>query len=323
MDNTYDIIIVGGGPIGMACALEAAKSNKRYLILEKGCLVNSLYHYPTNMQFFSSSELLELDDIPFTSIENRPKRNEALEYYRRIVQSRQLQINLFEEVLSVTKQQTFSVVTSKATYTAADVIIATGFYDLPNYLNIAGESLAKVAHYYRDPHYYSGQKVVVIGGSNSAVDAALECYRKGAEVSLVVRAKELGSNVKYWVRPDIENRIAEGAIRVYYESEVTEITADGVFVQTPTETLHLENDFVLALIGYRPNLPFLESLGIALSADKNRRPHYNPQTMETNVERLYLAGVVCGGLDTHQWFIENSRIHAQQIMRHIEARQSD
>ncbi len=319
MQNVYDLIIIGAGPIGIACALEAKKKNKSYLILEKGCLVNSLYHYPTQMQFFSSSELLELDNIPFTSIENRPKRNEALEYYRRIVQSRDLKIQLFEEVLTIHKSDIFHIQTCKAGYTATHVIVATGFYDVPNYLNIPGEELAKVAHYYKDPHYYAQQKVVVVGGSNSSVDAALECYRKGAEVTLVIRDKSIGSHVKYWVRPDIENRIAEGAIQVYYESYLKEIDADCVSIETPNGRVQLANDFVLALIGYRPNIDFLERIGVHFSPDAKKVPTYDPKSMETNISGLYLAGVVCGGLDTHQWFIENSRIHAVQILNHIDS----
>lgn len=323
MLNTYDLIIVGCGPIGIACALEAKKRNLTYLIIEKGCLVNSLYNYPTNMQFFSSSELLELDQIPFTSIENRPKRNEALEYYRRIVQSRQLQVQLFEEVDSITKNgNLFTILTEKASYQAKHVILATGFYDVPNYLNIPGEDLPKVTHYYKDPHFYSQQRVVVVGGSNSSVDAALECYRKGAQVSLVIRDEKIGSHVKYWVRPDIENRIAEGAIKVYYQSQLTAIEPQQVSLETPDGLLTIDNDFVLALIGYRPNIAFLEKMGIEFSQDGKKVPIYNSETMETHIAGLYLAGVVCGGLDTHQWFIENSRIHALQILSHMEAKQT-
>ncbi|MBW3517592.1 YpdA family putative bacillithiol disulfide reductase [Flavobacterium sp. NKUCC04_CG] len=318
MNHFYDIIIIGAGPIGIACALEAKKKNKSYLILEKGCLVNSLYHYPTQMQFFSSSELLELDNIPFTSIENRPKRNEALEYYRRIVESRDLKIQLFEEVLGVYKTDFFNIQTTKANYTATQVIVATGFYDVPNYLHVPGEELTKVAHYYKDPHYYAQQKVVVVGGSNSSVDAALECYRKGAKVTMVIRDKAIGSHVKYWVRPDIENRISEGSIQVFYESHLTEIYSDRVSIATPNGLFELANDFVLALIGYRPNIEFLERIGVCFSSDSKKVPAYDPQSMETNIKGLYLAGVVCGGLDTHQWFIENSRIHAKQILNHID-----
>lgn len=315
----FDIIIVGGGPIGIACGLEAKKKGLSYLIIEKGCLVNSLYHYPVNMQFFSSSELLELDNIPFISKETKPRRSEALEYYRRVTTTNELNINLFETVIDTTKDTDglFQIKTSKDQYTAKDVIIATGFYDIPNPLNIVGEDLPKVSHYYTDPHYYAGMDVVVVGASNSSVDAALECYRKGAKVTMVVRDKEISSHVKYWVKPDIENRIAEGSITALFNSSLTEITTNTVIINTNNEEVTIKNDFVLALTGYRPNFVFLEQLGVTFSTDENRTPTYNTETMETNVSNLYLAGVVCGGLNTHTWFIENSRIHAVTILNHI------
>jgi len=313
-----DIVIVGGGPIGIACGLEAEKNGLSYVILEKGPIVNSLFNYPVNMQFFSSSERLEIDDIPFISNEAKPKRNEALEYYRRIVTSNNLKIRLFEKVDDVQKiDGYFKVVTDKNEYSGANVIIATGFYDLPNLLDIPGENLAKVSHYYKDPHYYASQKLAVIGASNSAIDAALECFRKGAEVTLIIREPEVGKRVKYWVRPDIINRIEEGSIKAYYNSEVTEILTDKIKVSSPEGEMELENNFVLALTGYRPNFAFLEKLGIQLSADEKRLPQYNQSTMETNIEGLYLAGVICGGMETHKWFIENSRIHAKMIIRAV------
>ncbi|WP_121966018.1 YpdA family putative bacillithiol disulfide reductase [Myroides sp. N17-2] len=315
----FDIIIIGGGPIGIACGLEAKNKGLSYLIIEKGCLVNSLYHYPVNMQFFSSSELLELDNIPFISKENKPRRSEALEYYRRVTTTNTLNIHLFETVLSSTKNNEglFEVNTSKDNYTAKDVIIATGFYDIPNPLNIPGENLTKVSHYYTDPHYYAGMDVVVVGASNSSVDAALECYRKGANVTMVIRDKEISSHVKYWVKPDIENRIAEGSITALFNSSITEITDNTIIIKGNNEEMTIKNDFVLALTGYRPNFVFLEQLGVTISTDENRTPTYNTETMETNVSNLYLAGVVCGGLNTHTWFIENSRIHAVTILNHI------
>lgn len=315
----FDIIIIGGGPIGIACGLEAKKNGLSYLIIEKGCLVNSLYHYPVNMQFFSSSELLELDKIPFISKENKPRRSEALEYYRRVVTTNELSINLFETVLETTKNSEglFDVKTSKDNYIAKDIIVATGFYDIPNPLNIPGEHLPKVSHYYTDPHYYAGMDVVVVGASNSSVDAALECYRKGANVTMVVRDKEISSHVKYWVKPDIENRIKEGSITALFNSNIKEITDNTVIINTNNEELTIKNDFVLALTGYRPNFAFLKQLGVTISNDANQTPTYNTETMETNVTNLYLAGVVCGGLNTHTWFIENSRIHAVTILTHI------
>lgn len=314
----YDVVIVGGGPIGIACGLAAKKKRLSYVIIEKGCIVNSLYHYPSTMQFFSSSDKLEIDNIPFISNEPKPKRNEALEYYRRIVTSNSLTIQLFETVLRVEKKDDFfTVATSKNTYTSKNCIIATGFYDIPNYLNVPGEKLDKVAHYYKDPHFYAAQKVAVIGASNSAIDAALECYRKGAEVSLLIRGKEVGQRVKYWVRPDIINRIEEGSITAYYESTVTEITPNAIRFQTPAGSKTIANDYVLALTGYRPNFDFLTKIGVNLSKDEKRLPQYNATTMETNVKGLFLAGVICGGMETHKWFIENSRIHAQQIIAAI------
>lgn len=314
----FDVIIVGGGPIGIACGLEAKKKGLSYVILEKGPIVNSLFNYPVNMQFFSSSEKLEIDGIPFISNEAKPKRNEALEYYRRIVTSNQLDIHLFEKVEKVEKRDgCFAVISNKDSYSASNVIVATGFYDLPNTMKVPGEDLLKVSHYYDDPHFYASQKLAVVGASNSAIDAALECWRKGAEVSLIIRGPEVGKRVKYWVRPDIINRIEEGSIKAYYNSTVKEIRETEILIDTPDGTLTLENDFVLALTGYKPNFAFLKKLGIELSDDGKKLPTYNPETMETNVNGLYLAGVICGGMETHKWFIENSRIHAKIIMNAI------
>ena len=314
----FDVVIIGGGPIGIACGLEAQKKGLRYVILEKGPIVNSLFNYPINMQFFSSSEKLEIDNIPFISKEAKPKRNEALEYYRRIVTSNQLKINLFEKVETVEKLgDAFQIKTSKDEYQAANVILATGFYDLPNTINVPGEDLPKVSHYYKDPHFYASQKLAVIGASNSAIDAALECWRKGAEVTLVIRGPEVGQRLKYWVRPDIINRIEEGSIKALYNANVKEIRTTSLLVSTPEGEIEIANDFVLALTGYMPNFDFLENLGVELSEDEKRLPNYNPETMESNVEGLYLAGVICGGMETHKWFIENSRIHAPIIINSI------
>lgn len=314
----YDVIIVGGGPIGIACGLEAKTKGLTYVILEKGPIVNSLFNYPVNMQFFSSSEKLEIDGIPFISNEAKPKRNEALEYYRRIVTSNQLDIQLFEKVDNVSKKEgRFTVISNKNTYSALNVVIATGFYDLPNRMNVPGEDLPKISHYYHDPHFYASQKLAIVGASNSAIDAALECWRKGAEVSLIIRGPEVGGRVKYWVRPDIINRIEEGSIKAYYNTTIKEIRETEILIDTPEGQIALENDFVLALTGYKPNFAFLKKLGIELSEDVKKLPQYNPETMETNVDGLYLAGVICGGMETHKWFIENSRIHAKIIMTAI------
>ena len=319
MDALLDVVIIGGGPIGIACGLEAKKKELSYVILEKGPIVNSLFNYPVNMQFFSSSERLEIDDIPFISKEAKPKRDEALEYYRRIVTGNDLNIHLFEKVTNAKKQNGhFEVQTPKGTYLSKNIIVATGFYDLPNLLNVPGEALPKVSHYYKDPHFYAGQKVAVVGASNSAIDAALECWRKGAEVRLIIRGPEVGQRVKYWVRPDIINRIEEGSITAHYNSTVSEIRENELVLDTPKGELVLVNDFVLALTGYKPNFEFLETLGITLSQDNKRLPTYDPESMETNIRGLYLAGVICGGMETHKWFIENSRIHAKIIMAHIQ-----
>lgn len=314
----FDIIIIGGGPIGIACAIEAKKAKLNYTILEKGPLVNSLYHYPVNMTFFSTSEKLELNEIPFISKSAKPDKQEALEYYRRIAISQGLSIKLFELVKSVSKTSSgFELKSSKDSYQTKNVIVATGFYDIPNFLNVPGEELDKVSHYYGDPHYYAGLKTVIVGASNSAIDAALEIYRKGGKVTLIVRKNEIGKRVKYWVRPDIINRIEEGSIKVYYSSEIKEIKEKEVLIKTPHGTISLENDFVLALTGYRPNLTFLAAMGIKLSADETKKPQYEEETMESNVAGIYLAGVICGGMETHKWFIENSRVHAKKIIADV------
>jgi len=314
----FDVIIIGGGPIGIACGLEAQKKGLRYIIFEKGPIVNSLYNYPVNMQFFSTSEKLEIDGIPFISNAAKPSRGEALEYYRRITTSNKLHIKLFEKVENVLKKETlFEVKTNKGAYQSKNVVVASGFYDIPKTLNIPGEKLAKVSHYYKEPHFYAGQKLAIIGASNSAIDAALECYRKGAEVTLIIRGAEIGQRVKYWVRPDIINRIEEGSIKVFYNSKVTAIENDKIIVNTSNERIEIANDFVLALTGYQPNFSFLERMGIELSKDDKKLPVYNLETMETNINGIYLAGVICGGMETHKWFIENSRVHAKMIVNSI------
>jgi thioredoxin reductase (NADPH) len=313
----FDILIIGGGPIGIACGLAAQKAGLSFLIVEKGCLVNSLYNYPSTMTFFSTSEKLEIGGIPFVTISNKPTRAEALEYYRRVATSNHLPINLFEEVTGLKKEgDIFTITTAKATYQAKKVILSTGFYDIAVTLDIPGENLPKVKHYYKDPHYYAMQKVVVVGSSNSAIDVALETYRKGADVTLVIRDNEVSQRVKYWVRPDIINRIKEGSIKAYFNSHLKAIREQEVEIETPNGTITIPNDFVMAMTGYRPNFEFLKKLGVTLADDKFI-PQYDPATMETNLPGLYLAGVVCGGLDTHLWFIENSRIHADMIVKDI------
>ncbi len=316
----YDLLIIGGGPIGLACGLEAEQAGLRYVILEKGTLVNSLYRYPANMTFFSTSDRLEIGEVPFVSNNAKPTRNEALEYYRRVADSRRLNVRLFEEVQKVEQDPLtagYRVTTTKESYQTANIVLATGFYDLPVKLGVPGEDLPKVTHYYAEPHFYYQQKVVVVGANNSAVDAALETYRKGAAVTMVVRAAEIGQRVKYWARPDIVNRIQEGSIQAYYNSALHAIRPLEVDIQTPAGIVTLANDFVIAATGYQPNFAFLRQIGIELSDDEKLYPTYNPDTQESNLPGIYLAGVVCGGMDTHVWFIENSRVHARQIINNL------
>ena len=319
MTGQYDLIIVGGGPIGLACAIEAQKKKLRYLIIEKGAIVNSIFNYPLYMTFFSTAERLEIGNIPFNCLAPKPGRQEALEYYRNIHRYFNFSIHLFEKVNTVLKleNKSFKITTDKSSYEAKNVVIATGFYDIPIEMNVKGEELSKVRHYYKEAHEYAFRNVLVVGANNSSVDAALECWRKGANVTMVIRKNEINNRVKYWVKPDIENRIAEGSIKAYFESNITEILENEVEIATPTGKVTIENDFVLALTGYKPDLTFLEKMGIQLSDDELKTPQYNPETMETNVAGLFLAGVVCGGMQTHKWFIENSRIHANMIVDYI------
>ncbi len=317
MSEALDVLIIGGGPIGLACGIEAKKHDLSYLIVEKGCLVNSLYNYPKNMTFFSTSELLEIGGVPFVSHNPKPTRSEALEYYRRVTMNWDLDVRLYEKVEGVEKEGHFTVQTAKAKYQAKNVIISTGFYDLPYLLNVPGEDLPKVKHYYDEPHPYFGQKVIVVGAANSAVDVALETYRKGADVTMVIREPEINSRVKYWVRPDIDNRIKEASIRALFNSMIMEIREDEVDINTPDGLLSLENDYVLAMTGYQPSFEFLEKMGVEIGEDEMKTPVHNTTTMETNVPGIYLAGVICGGLQTNKWFIENSRIHAVEIVKDI------
>lgn len=327
-NNTYtadclDLVIVGGGPIGLNCGLEAKKAGLTYVILEKGALVNSLYNYPSNMTFFSTSERLEIGGIPFVSNSPKPTRPEALEYYRRVAISGGLNVHLFEEVLQVKKKQdAFFVTTTKRSYASKNIIIATGFYDIPYLLNVPGENLPKVKHYYKDPHFYAFQKVLTVGAANSAIDVALETWRKGAEVTMVIKGDKISDRVKYWVKPDIDNRIAEGSIKAYFNSAIAEIREDEVDINTPDGLVTIENDWVLAMTGYQPNMKFLREVGIELSDDAILCPTVNEKTQETNVPGVYLAGVICGGMNTHRLFIENSRVHAEKIVQDISVKNS-
>lgn len=320
MTEATDIFIIGAGPIGLACGIEAQKASLSHVIADKGCLVNSIYNYPQNMTFFSTSDRLEIGEIPFISHNPKPTRAEALEYYRRAATSKKLNTRLYEKVTGVEKagQEKFIIKTTKQSYEAKAVIIATGFYDLPYLLNIPGEELPKVRHYYEEPHPYFDMKVAVVGAANSSVDVALETFRKGAkEVTMIVRESEINPRVKYWARPDIDNRIKEGSIKAYFNSGITRIAEKTIDLTTPNGNLTLENDFVLAMTGYQPDFNFLKSIGVALKDDKFKTPVYNEKNMETNAPNLYLAGVICGGLQTNIWFIENSRIHAKMILKDL------
>lgn len=321
-DPPSDVLIVGAGPTGMACAIEAQKAGFRALIVDKGCLVNSLYHYPINMVFFTTPELLEIGDVPFTTASPKPNRLEALEYYRRVAEHYRLPIRQYEWVKTVTGADgDFRVTTSDRNnaihdYRSRKIVIATGYYDLANQLKIPGEELKKVFHYYRDPHPYFDTDVVVVGGKNSAAEAALDLWRHGARVTLVHRDPQLHKNIKYWVRPDIENRIKAGQINAYFDSNLQEINADCVVVRTQSGTKRLKNDFVFALTGYHPDYDFLRSVGIELSAEQ-LRPVCDPENLESNVPGVYVAGVIVAGSRTSEIFIENGRFHGKLIAAHL------
>ena len=310
-----DVIIIGAGPIGLACGIEAAKAKLNYLIIEKGVLVNSLFNFPANMTFFSTSRLLEIGNVPFISHNDKPTRRESLEYYRRVFDSWQLKARFYEGVEGVTETEddTYIVQTSKNTYRTKAIIVATGFYDIHRELQIPGENLPKVKYYYYDPHPYIGQKVVVVGSANSACDVALELYYKGAEVTMSIRQPVINDRVKYWIKPNIENRIKEGSIKAYFNTTVAAIESDKVSLNTPEGRVVVDNDFVLAMIGYQPDFAFFEKIGIQLEGE-HRRPVQDPDTLETNLPRVYVAGVIASGRQTSKLFIENTRVHATMIM---------
>jgi len=312
------VIIIGAGPIGLATAIELKRKGISSKIIERGCLVNSIYNYPKDMTFFSTSERLEIGDVPFISHNPKPTRREALEYYRRAAESYELDVHLYEEVQEVQGEDgAFTVTTDKGTYPAQKVVVATGFYDIPKKMNIPGEELDKVKHYYDEAHAYAWQDLLVIGGGNSAVDAALETYRTHANVTLAVRDAHIKETVKYWVKPDIENRIKNDEIIGYFNTEVKEIKPKEVVLDTPEGIKTIPNDFVLAMTGYQPNFDLMTRFGINLTDDEDRMPVYDDQTLETNRDGMYVAGVVCGGMDTSSLFIENTRIHALHITNDI------
>ena len=314
-----DLIIIGAGPIGLACGIEAKKNNLDYIIIDKGMLVNSIYNYPVNTTFFSTSDKLEIGDIPFISHNVKPTRTEALEYYRRVCDSWSLNLDLYNEVLDIkNKTSHFELNTQNGIIKSKRIIICTGFYDIPYLLNIPGEDLNKVLHYYNESHPYYKMNIAIVGAGNSAVDAALDTYRKGANiVTMIIREKEIGENIKYWVRPDIVNRIEGGEIEAHYESEIKEIKEKSIVIKSPKGITEIDNDFVLAMTGYQPNYDILQKLGVNINVDEFKTPEYNEDTMETNVSGVYLAGVICGGLKTNKWFIENSRDHSEKIISDI------
>ncbi len=317
--QTHDLVIIGGGPAGLACAIEARKHKLNYIVLERGLLVNSIFNFPANMTFFSTSQKLEIGDVPFISHVDKPTRREALEYYRRIYESWKLKVNLYEEVINMQCQADglYVVKTSKNNYVSQAVIVATGFYDTPRLMNVPGEDLPNVKHFYDDAHHYVGQKVLVVGAANSACDVALETYYKGAKVTMAIREDHIYEKVKYWIRPNIENRIKEGSIKAYFNTMVKEIKPKEVILNTPDGEVVLENDFVLAMIGYLPDYAFLEKIGIEIKDDEFRHPAMSPDTFESNLPNVYLAGVIQAGLHTSKLFIENTRHHGEIIISQI------
>ena len=314
-----DLIIIGAGPIGLACGIEAAKNKLDYLIIDKGMLVNSIFNYPINTTFFSTSDKLEIGNIPFISHNVKPTRTEALEYYRRVCDSWKLDISLYNEVEEIIKKEKFfELKTQEGTLISKKIIISTGFYDIPYMLNIPGEEKEKVLHYYNESHPYYKMDIAIVGAGNSAVDVALDTYRKGAKsVTMIIREKEIGKNIKYWVRPDIINRIENNEINVFYESKIVEIKEKSIIINNKKGDNEISNDFVLAMTGYQPNYGILEKLGVDILNDEFKTPFYDEQTMETNVKGVFLAGVICGGLKTNKWFIENSREHSRKILSQI------
>lgn len=326
-EGSFDVLVVGAGPTGLACAIEVQRRGLKAVAVEKGCVVNSLYHYPTNMTFFTTPDLLEIGDIPMTSVREKPNRTEALKYYRRVADHYKLDVRQYERVNAINGSDgDFQITTTDRrgqpqSYRARKVIIATGYYDLPNRMDIPGEDLDKVFHYYQDSHPFYDTDVAVIGGRNSAAITALECYRAGARVTLIHREAEISEKVKYWIRPDIVNRIKNSEIQACFESSVVEITRETIRLQTPQGEKILANDFVLAMTGYQPDTEFLERAGIVFDKE-SRRPKTNPDTLESDRPGVYLAGVIVAGMHTNEIFIENGRFHGGQIATDIAARLS-
>jgi thioredoxin reductase (NADPH) len=317
--SNVDVVVIGAGPTGLACSIDAKRAGFSVANIDKGCLVNSLFNYPSNMTFFTTPELLEIGNIPFCSPNQKPTRQEALEYYRKVAEHYQLDVRQYEPVVSIEGSDNHFVVRTnnlhghKREYHARKLIVATGYYDRANYINVPGEDLAKVMHYYREPHPFFGLDVLIVGGKNSAAIAALELWRHGARVTMVHRGPGISPSVKYWIKPDIENRIKAGQVNAYFNTRVREITLDHVVLDTPEGEVTLANDYVFALTGYHPDFEFLRALGIKLSGEADKKPVVNPQTLESNVPGIYLAGCIVSGMRTSEIFIENGRFHGQAI----------
>lgn len=322
MAERFDAVVVGAGPTGLACGIELQQRGVKTVLIEKGCVVNSIYHYPTNMSFFTTPELLEIGHIPMTSLNDKPNRAEALKYYRKVAEHYRLNIHQYETVLEISgENNAFEVTTTdrlglKHVYQARKVVLSTGYYDVPNLLNVPGEELDKVLHYYREAHPYYNHDVAVIGGKNSAAIAALELCWTGARVTLIHRGPGISDSVKYWIKPNIENRIKNGEIAAHFHSKVVRIAADSIQVATPGGEITVANDFVFALVGYRPDLKFLNATGISLEPD-TQRPRTNPETLESKRAGIYLAGVIVAGMHTNEIFIENGRFHGHLIANSI------
>ena len=317
-NSDVDMLVIGAGPVGLACAIEASRQGLTSRVIDKGTLVNSIVGYPMQMEFFSTPELIEIGGHPFPVRQYKPSREDAIEYYRSVTARESLDVRLYEEVRNVIGARgQFVVETSRGTHRTRTVVVSIGFFDRPNLLNVPGENLPKVIHYYREPYGYVGQRVAVIGARNSAAKVALDCHRHGAEVTLIVRSAELGSTVKYWIRPDLENRIKEGSIKALFNTHVDEIREDAIVVRDAAGSREIGNDWVLAMTGYSPDFDFLERLGITFADDGYRTPVFDETTFQTVRPGLYVAGTVCGGYQTGRWFIENGRFHARQIAAHI------
>lgn len=316
--HSVDVVVIGAGPVGLAAAIAAGRHGLTARVIEKGALVNSLLGYPARMELFSTPELIEIGGHPFATQRYKPSREEAIDYYRGVMRAERLDVRLYERVETVEgERESFRVVTERGEHRCRRVVVATGFFDVPNLLGVPGDEPPRVLHYYREPYAFTGQRVAVIGGKNSAAKAALDCYRNGADVTLVHRGAALSDSVKYWIRPDLENRIREGSIRAFFASTVTAIEPRRLCLATPEGPREIDNDWVLAMTGYRPDYGFLERLGIGIAGDPARTPIHDSRSFETDRPGVYLAGTVCGGLHTGRWFIENGRHHAEQIAHHI------